>query len=192
MPTGAFFAFFFIILLLIGGAVVWGAIQGAQKVARSQELRTVGRETTGTVVDNQMESHSHHHNGHHHSRLTFRPVIRYHGPNGEVTAIGPADSSRSFVVGTTVPIRYHPDKPDQIEIVSGQGRGSGGVGGIVAGVVGVIVLVLMATFACSVKQGFDDFGNGVDHSTPGFGDSGFDPFRGGDGCTVDGNRVVCE
>ncbi|GHJ44000.1 hypothetical protein Cs7R123_13420 [Catellatospora sp. TT07R-123] len=192
--TGPFFALFFVVLLVIGGVVVWGAIQGSRKVARSQELREVGRVTTGTVVDNQMESHSHHHDGHHRTSITFRPVVRYRAQDGtEVTAVGPAASNRSFIVGSTVPLRVHPDRPEQIEITSGQGRGSGGVAGIVVGVIGVVVLVLMATFACSAQREFDDFRNDMGNSTDfDNGPFGNDPFGDFQQCTIDGQQVSCK
>jgi hypothetical protein len=143
---GTFGLVFAAIIGLIAIAALVIAIKGVIAISRASHLASVGLETTGTIVDNQMESHRQHNsNGFSSTYLTFRPVVKYRTQMGqEVVAVGPASSRRSFVKETTVPIRYNPESPDQIQLLSGHGRGSGGWSMLIGG---VVMLIFVAGFA---------------------------------------------
>src|SRR5262249_50795655 len=138
---------FVVVGLGVGGAGLFAIVRGVLDLRRSRQLRENGTRTSGTVVDNQIESH----------RtasqpgtagipgtagrtwFTFRPAVRFRTMDGrEITAIGPASSNRSFVAGTTVGLIYDPETPTRIELVDGQGRGSGGAAKLVGGAVAVV------------------------------------------------------
>jgi hypothetical protein len=156
---GTFGLIFTAIIALIAIVALVIVIKGIVALSRSSRLASVGLETTGTIVDNQMESHRNHNsNGFSSSYLTFRPVVKYRTQMGqEVVAVGPASSRRSFVKETTVPIRYNPQSPDQIQLLSGHGRGSGGWSMLIGGIVMLIFITGFAVVAYSMQhQAADD------------------------------------
>jgi hypothetical protein len=137
-----------VLMALFGMAsVVWGVL----RLRRSRRLAQQGRAATGVVVDNQTTSHSR--GGGRGSYVTFRPVIEYRTEMGQqVTAVGPVGTRTSFVKGATVGLRYDPEHPEQVELVSGAGRGSGGVAAIVIGlalaaVAAIFIAVVLAITA---------------------------------------------
>jgi hypothetical protein len=135
---GVFPLIFLAVSGIIGIVALATAVRGVLRLRSSALLREEGRETTGTVVDNQMESRGSGDNRH----LVFRPVVRFWTQEGrEVTAIGPNVSHRSFIKDSSVSLRYHPERPEQVEITQGQGKGSGGWGMIVGGLVVAVVAV---------------------------------------------------
>ncbi|MEV0270754.1 DUF3592 domain-containing protein [Hamadaea sp. NPDC050747] len=140
---GAFPVMFMIVAAVIGVGGIVGLVKGVARLRGSASLREDGRETTGTVVDSQMESRGAGDN----RFMVFRPVVRFRTQEGqEVTAVGPNASRRSFVKDSTVPLRYHPDRPAEIEIVTGEGSGSGAwamiAGGLLAAVAGLFFVVV--------------------------------------------------
>jgi hypothetical protein len=151
---GTFGIFFAAIVCLIAIGALVAVVKGMLALNRSRRLARVGLETTATIIDNQMESHRQtNSNGFSRSYLTFRPVVRYRTQMGqEIVAVGPVGSRRSFVKETTVPIRYNPDQPDQIQIVSGHGRGSGGATALIGGLVMLVFIAFFAFVAYSMQQ----------------------------------------
>lgn len=156
-----FLIIFAVVGLGVGGAGVFAVVRGALDLRRSRLLRENGTRTSGTVVDNQVESH----------RtagqpatagmpgtagrtwFTFRPAVRFRTTDGrEITAIGPASSNRSFVAGTTVELIYDPETPTRIELTEGQGRGSGGVAKIVGGAIAVVFAVIFLMITSVMSQ----------------------------------------
>jgi hypothetical protein len=156
-----FVIIFLVAGLGIGGAGLFAAVRGVLDLRRSRQLRENGTRTSGTVVDNQVESH------HTAGRpgtpgmpgttgrtwFTFRPAVRFRTMDGrEITAIGPASSNRSFVAGTTVELIYDPETPTRIELTQGQGRGSGGVAKIVGGAIAVVFAVVFLIVTSAMSQ----------------------------------------
>ena len=150
--------------VIIAGSAAYQAIRGVRKVARSAELRSAGRDEMATIVDNQLHSNR---GSNHHSYMTFRPVLRYRiSGDREVTAVGSKASRSSFIVGTSVPIRYNPNDPTHVEITSGHGAGNDGISSIIWGVVGAAIaigMIIFATLAFGSNGGssFDDPCSGV-------------------------------
>ncbi|GAA1804102.1 hypothetical protein GCM10009682_27310 [Luedemannella flava] len=132
-------------LMALGGLALAG--WGVWRTARSRRLAADGRTATGVIVDNQVTSHS----GEHGASLTFAPVIEYRTELGQqVTAVGPVGLRRSFIKGTQVQVRYDPAKPEQIELLSGPGRGSGGVVAIVIGLLMAVAAVVFLSFVIAM------------------------------------------
>jgi hypothetical protein len=109
---------------------------------KEARIRTTGTTTSGTVVDNQLESSGE--NG-----MVFHAVVEFTNTAGErLRIISPKHSRRSHVAGTTLPVIYDPAAPAQAIV----GRGSGTqlvVTGVVFTAFGVGAVVLVA-FALSM------------------------------------------
>jgi len=65
---------------------------------------------------------------------TSTPTLRYQTAAGQVVTVeGPALSGPGFLVGATVPIRYHPDKPSLVDITLPDTPVDDGRGALVGG-----------------------------------------------------------
>src|SRR5262245_38569221 len=143
-----------VVMGIVGLLMIW---RGFAALGRSRQLAASGQQTTATIVDTQMTSHRATGNQqmgtYSSSYMTFKPVVQYRTQMGQVvTAVGPASTRTSFVKGTTVPIRYNPDDPSQIELLSGMGKGSGGLAGVVIGIFLVVFTIGFILFALSIRQ----------------------------------------
>lgn len=133
-----------VLIGVLGLMLLVGAIRGMRRHA---ELNRTGQVAQATIVDNQMRSRG----SSGHARLVFHPVVRFRALDGrEVTAVGPRASVRSFIAGTPVQVRYHPQQPDQIEIVGGPGAGSGAGGQLAVGIVVLVLTVCLMTSAVTM------------------------------------------
>jgi hypothetical protein len=151
------FGFIIVVAVVIGVIGVLMIFRGFAALGRSRQLADSGQQTTATIVDTQMTSHRATGNQqmgtYSSSYMTFKPVVQYRTQMGQVvTAVGPTSTRTSFVKGTTVPIRYNPDDPSQIELLSGMGRGSGGVARIAVGIFFVVFVIGFIFFALSIRQ----------------------------------------
>jgi Protein of unknown function (DUF3592) len=160
LPT-LFVIIFVVVGLGVGGAGLFAIVRGALDLSRSRRLRENGTRTSGTVVDNQIESHRTAGQPGTAGRpgtasrtwFTFRPAVRFRTMDGrEITAIGPASSNRSFVAGTTVELIYDPENPTRIELTEGQGRGSGGAAKLVGGAVAVVFAMIFLIVTSAMSQ----------------------------------------
>jgi hypothetical protein len=126
------FTGFAVLCGVIGAVAIW---RGAAAVRGSRRLAADGVATTGTVIDNQIESYA---SGDHGQRLAFRPAVRFRtGTGEEIVAVSSRPGRRSGVVGMRVDLRYDPDRPTDIEILGGGLRGAGGAGAIVVGMIAI-------------------------------------------------------
>ena len=143
------FTGFALIVGLLGLAV---AGRGVFTVWRSRRFAAEGLTTTGTVIDNQIEAYA----GDHGSRLAFRPAVKFRTRAGqEIVAVSSRPGRRSGVVGMTVDLRYDPETPTRMEILTPGLRGDGGAGLIVFG----LVLVAMGLAAFFVSHMILDSGS---------------------------------
>jgi hypothetical protein len=142
------------ILVALGFALVWWLgvrrIQaGVRSLRRSAQLRAEGLDATGVVVGNLRVRHERtDDDGRDHVWYTFHPQLRFQTRDGrEITATAPRQIGRPVAAGTVLPVRYHPERPQQVEITSGPGRGGPGWSQIRWGVaVTVILLVFLVLF----------------------------------------------
>jgi hypothetical protein len=118
------------IIVWFGAAVVF-VIVGLANLGRgvssrhdTTDLREIGRTTDATVIANHEQTHTGRDNdGRKQITHSYRPQLSYRGPDGKaVTAVGPVATPEPIPVGTVVPLRYHPEEPTRVEIVSGPGR----------------------------------------------------------------------
>jgi len=153
--TDPFNVVFLIFALVAAGIAGWGlylVVRGVLDLRRSSGLKRDGQQTTGTVVDNQVESHyrSGTTGGPYRasfSWLTFQPAVRFRTLDGrDIVAVGPARSRRSFVSGTTVSVLYDPGDPTKIQLLSGHGRGSGGAARLASGLFAIVGAAAFLTF----------------------------------------------
>lgn len=150
LVLGGIFVVWAIVLLSFGAGGVLVVRRTMRDMDRSRHLDMVSRHTTGTVMDNQMRSHS---GGPHSSGyVRFHPVIRYlTDDQREIVCVGPIGSRQSFLVGTTVPIRYDPGDPQHVEVTGGEGSRTTNWGcGIALGIALLLVAVAVALGACAV------------------------------------------
>jgi Protein of unknown function (DUF3592) len=142
--------------VLVGLVSVINILRGFFRLGTSRRLTASGIAAAGLVVDNKRQTYQTPPTGNGQpGRVStmFQPVIRFTTQQGqEITAVSPAQSNRSFRVGTAVAIRYDAANPNVVQIASGRGKGSGGCGMIVGGAFGIIVAVVILAVVASQQR----------------------------------------
>ncbi|MGI4896476.1 MAG: DUF3592 domain-containing protein [Janthinobacterium lividum] len=141
----AIFTVGIVIMALFGiGFVVAGVVlvvRARRRAAQAATWAVRGRTTTGTVVDNRIESHPD-------RRLVFAPVVRFEADGREVTVVGDQRWNRSFVTGLPARVVYDPATPDRAVVRAQGGSVFGSVGsGILLAVFGVLFLTVLSVIA---------------------------------------------
>ncbi|MBX6749827.1 MAG: hypothetical protein IRY85_09175 [Micromonosporaceae bacterium] len=145
-------------ILAVAGIGLFGGIRMIRRGARSRRRwRQMQHESVSglaIVVATRDETHLVDDKGR--QWQTSVPILQFHTAAGAVvTAEGPALSGPGFAVGTTVPIRYLPQDPQQVELMlpdaqsdTGNGMFLGGIYVVViaaALLVGVPIVILVAS-----------------------------------------------
>ncbi|WP_223199412.1 DUF3592 domain-containing protein [Solihabitans fulvus] len=137
------------LVVLIGlGMAVFGLIRWTS----SRSLANAGHRATGVVVDNQMVSRQE-------RGLTFRPVVTFRTADGEdVTTTILQPRHRSYVVGRSIEVVYHPNNPTKADLAEGY-RSIGvpsALGGLVIAAIGIgfFFLIQSATDSAPTVPGF--------------------------------------
>jgi hypothetical protein len=100
-----------LVLLAIGGLLV---SRGWRRWSAVRAIQTAGAPVLATVVDNQFVGGG--------QTMRFSPVLSFVTADGrEITAAAKAVGYRSFLPGTTMPIRYDPANPSEV-IIDGESR----------------------------------------------------------------------
>jgi len=147
-----FFAVILLVIALVGVAVVVGGVVMALRARRrsreAARLRTEGRQATGVVVDNQVQSR-------HERRMTFAPIVRFEAEGREVVVVGDQRWNRSFVTGRPAQVVYDPAAPDRAHVRAEGGSVFGnGTSGIFLTVFGIAFLVLVGAMAVALRSVF--------------------------------------
>lgn len=128
-------------------------VRARRRAAEVRSWRVRGRTTTGTVVDNRMQSHRRAPSldgppvGAR-SSLSFSPVVRFEVDGHPVTVAGDQVSHRSFLPGRPAEVVYDPAAPERAHVVAeGGGAFGGGVSGALLIGSGVLFLVVLAVVA---------------------------------------------
>lgn len=137
-------------------------IRGLRHWNRARRLTDTGEQATATVVDNQLESHSH-------GSVAFRPIVTFTTRTGREVRTVLADqvSHRSHLPGSQQTVAFDPEQPDRAVSADGQTAGAARaliIGSIFLLFAGVALVLVTMTFLSpgsplSPDSGFPDLLN---------------------------------
>lgn len=154
-PLYYFVAFASLISLLPMARGVYLLITGGRMRREAAALSLSVQPIEAVISDNQLEVHHHHHDNQHHRSTTFRPVVRFPGPDGRDTVAAlDTPSSRSYLVGARMMVLVDPADPGRVFPADGSAGRAHRRGALVLIGVGLLMLTVVIGMGAAMTDGY--------------------------------------